>query len=773
MTKKTLLKLSASIGAVLMVASTGSVGVAFAEDEIIVTATKREEKLTEVPIAISVLGADDIDQTSVRELAQIDEYIPNMQVSDGTDFRSVITIRGVGSSSRNIGFDSRVGVYVDGVYMGQSPAANQELLDLERVEVLRGPQGMLFGKNTVAGAVSLVTKKPSDEFYGQISADIGNYDYRELKAMMNIPMSENIATKFAISKTDRDGYIDNITTGNKLSDRDVLAYRAQARIQAAENFDINLAYDGLRSRNTALLGEPLSDFLGVFPDSAAPEPRSVAFNIDPTDERDVKGAMVDMEYETQAGFTLKSITGYRDTDGKTTNATDYSSTDIFSIDYEDQFEQLTQEFQIISPNEGAFSYMVGLYYYNQQADTIRNGILGQDFYEGFVAPIIAPLFGFDPMTITPAQLDFVAAAVGFGPEGSLVFNEGSVETESVAAYVNGSYEFNDQWELGFGGRYSVENKDVNWLLDGRNSGVFAIGSTGTDPLNPTPLINSREDKFFAPAVSLTYKANENANIYAKYSSGYKSGGFNLDYINAAELAANSGLEFDKETVDSYELGYKGSNLFNGRMNLNIAAFIANYDDYQVNQFVDLGGGSTSIRITNAASVETKGIEAEFQFEASDKLDIQGSVGVLSAEFDDFPGGGTAGADVSGNKLPNAPEFTASLAGVYTTEMPSLSSSLQVRADVSHTDGYFTTVNNVTTAQLLGGATVPFGAIDELTTLNGRIGILPDNERFEFYLWGRNLADEESIDDTFRDFFGTITQKPNIGRTYGVGVVANF
>ena len=747
------------------------------DDEIIVTATKRAEKLTEVPIAISVLGADDIDQTSIRELSQIDEYIPNVQISNGTDFRSVITIRGVGSSSRNIGFDSRVGVYVDGVYMGQSPSSNQELLDLERVEVLRGPQGMLFGKNTVAGAISLVTKKPSNEFYGQVSADLGNFNSREFKGMVNVPLGENAAAKFSISKTDRDGYVENITTGNTLADRDVLAYRAQLRFTPSDNFEINLAYDGLTSENTALLGEPLTDFLGIAPITIAPEPRRVAFNIDPNDERDVKGGMIDLEYELENGFTLKSISGFRDTEGFTRNATDYSNTDIFSIEYTDIFKQYTQEFQILSPGDKRLTYMAGLYYYKQDATTNRDAIIGLDFHEGFLAPFVSPAFGFDPATVTPAELLFVQNFLGFGAEGSSIFNGGQVETKSIAGYVNGSFDISDRLTLGFGGRYSVEDKDANWLLDGRNSGTFAIGSTGVDPADPnppapSPLLNTRRDKFFSPALSLSFAMSDDANVYAKYSSGYKSGGFNLDYINAVELAANNGLEFDKETVDSYELGLKG-NFMEGRLKLNLAAFLANYDDYQVNQFVDLGGGSTSIRITNAASVKTQGLEAEFQLRATDDLDFQGSVGILSAEFNSFPGGGTAGADATGNKLPNAPEFTASLAAVYSHDLPALSSSLLLRADVTHTGGFFTTVNQEKTTQLAAGATVPFGFIESLTQINGRIGILPDSEKFEFYLWGRNLGDADGLDDNFRDFFGTITNKPNIGRTYGVGLVANF
>lgn len=751
---------------------------------IVVTATRRTEKLSEVPIAMSVFGDDNIEQTSVRELSEISGYIPNVSISGHNDFRSVITIRGVGSASRNIGFDSRVGVYVDGVYMGQSPAVNQELLDLERVEVLRGPQGMLFGKNTVAGAVSLVTKKPEDHFFGKVSANAGNYNLREFQGMLNVPISEKVAAKVSISKTDRDGYIDNITTGNELDTKDVLAYRAQLRITPTDQFEINLAYDGLSADNKILVGEPLTDPYGVMVTPFAPEPRKVAFDFDPTEERDVSGAMMDLTYEFQNGFTLKSITGYRDTDASYSNATDYAPISIVYVDYSDKFQQTTQEFQLISPSEGAFTYMGGLYYYKQDADTVRDVTLGNDFLEGFIQPVVLPALpaatlaylGIDPSAPTTAQLALISSLTGFGPVGSKVTNNGTVTTESVAAYFNGSYDFNDRWTLGFGLRYSVEDKDVNWLLDGRNSGLFAIGSTNVTPGDtttvPTPLVNDRRDSFLSPAVSLSYAVTDQSNLYAKYSSGYKSGGFNLDYINANELAANSGLEFGKETVDAYELGLKNT-FMNGRFTLNLAAFYSEYNDYQVNQFVDLGEGRTSIRITNAAKVITQGLEGEFSLQATDNLSLQGSAGYLDATFDSFPGGGTAGADASGNDLVNAPEWSASLGGVYTRDIPSIDSTLLTRLDMTYSDGYFTTADNIKTMTLASTQVVPFGYIDSMTQLNGRIGLMSNNGRWEAYLWGRNLTDEDGLVDDFRDFFGTLVNHPNIGRTYGAELVVNF
>lgn len=744
-------------------------------EEVIVTATKRSERMLDVPISMSAFSGESIDQTGIRELKEMAEFIPNLMISQENDFRSQVTIRGVGAHSRNIGFDTRVGVYVDGVYMGQSPSLNQELLDLERVEVLRGPQGMLFGKNTVAGAISLITKKPGNEFEGEVSASIGNYGYREFKGFVNIPMGDKVAAKFAVSKTDRGGHIENIVTGNMLNERDVLAYRAQLRIQASDQFEINVSFDGLNSEGLILVGEPLTDLTAAQPDTFTNGANGVvAFNIDPWDKRDIFGGHVDLNYEMENGHTIKSITGYRKTDATYGNATDYAVYDFLSIDYVDNYKQFSEELQFISPSDGALTYMVGLYYYNQTSDTQRDAILGVDYIDVFVAPLYAmgafmpaldPAWGLDPA--------LVAMLLGFGPPGSKIFNSGTVKTESYAAYFNGAYQVSDRLKLGFGARYSIEDKDVDWLLDGRNSGIFFIGSTG-DPANPSPLIADRRDKFFSPAISLTYAVGDNANVYVKYSAGYKSGGFNLDYINDNELAANPDQSFDKETVDSYEAGFKGSFLDQSLV-VNAAVFMANYDDYQVNQFVDLGGGRTSIRITNAAKVKTKGIELDFTLRATESLTFSGSMGLLNAKFDSFPGGGVGGTDATGNRLVNAPKLNLAFGAQYYKNVPGLNSALLLRADVTHSGGYYTTADNVKEVGYNSAypGTIPFGWLPERTLLHGRIGLISNNETWEIYIWGRNLTDQVDPVDGFRDFFGTIVELPSIGRTFGGEVIWNF
>ncbi len=787
----------------------------FIIEDIVVTATKRSERMKDVPISMSALGAEQIDQTGVRDLKSIAEYIPNLLISQSNDFRSTVTIRGVGAQSRNIGFDARVGVYVDGVYMGQSPSLNQELLDLERVEVLRGPQGTLFGKNTVAGAINLVSKKPHEEFSGQVSADFGNLNYREFKGNVNIPISDSVFTKFSIAKADRDGYIDNTLTGNKLMEVDNIAYRAQLRIMASDQLEINASFDGLNSNSLILVGEPVSDTFAFVPVSFEPGERTVYFDRDPDDKRDVYGGHLDINYEMDNGYTIKSITGYRDTDAVYTNQTDYSPLDIVTIRFFDKYKQFSQELQFISPDDQKFTYMAGLYYYDQDADTRKDAFLGDDFLEGYFGVFGVPGF----------MQETVRQTLGFGePGNSATSNFGQVGTQSYAAYFNGTYEVTDKFKIGFGMRYSIENKDVNWTSDGRASGrpltipapfvnlpgtdgnpigsvldldsvtdvglyspptaaalapfiqlnalAFNIGSTGSDPLNPSPLINDRQDKFFAPSVNLMYAVTDDVNIYAKYSSGYKSGGFNLDFINADELAANAGLEFDKETVDSFELGFKGSFMDN-RLKLNMAGFIANYDNYQVNQFVDLGGGRTSIRITNAAKVTTKGIEAEATWHATEELTLTGSLGVLDAVFDEFLEGGAGGTDVSGNRLPNATTFNAALSMQYYKEVETLDSAFLLRIDLTHRSGYYTTVNNDMEAPLRLGGAVPFDYIEQLTMINARMGLISNEDGWEVYLWGKNLTDQQKYVDDLRDFFGTIARFPNLPRTFGIEAVFNF
>lgn len=713
-------------------------------EEVVVTAQKRSERLIEVPISITTLSAETLEQTGVRELKELGDLTPNLMVSQNSDFGTNIIIRGVGANSRNIGFDSRVGVYLDGVYLGQSPAANQGLVDLEQVTVLRGPQGTLFGKNTVAGAISLTSVKPSDEFEGSVGVNVGNYDYLEVQGSVNVPLTDSTSVKVYGNSTTRDGYIDNVFNGDKVNERDVASGRIHLRSYLTPALEMNISADYLEQDRKGFNGEPLTDTFGFF----KPEEGAGKYELSQQtllEDKELKGTSLTFDYETTGGYMLKSITAYRDSELTYDADPDYDSAEFLGVLYTDAYEQTTQEFQIISPDGSSFKYVAGIYLYQQDSTTDRDAIpgLGTVFYP-------------------PAGIDVPILAFGIDPSKKAVDIDGSVDTESYAVFANGTYDLTDRLTLGVGFRYGEETKDVDWSIDGTNSGAFRIATTIVE--------DSRTDTSFDPTVSLNYAVLEDSYVYGRVSTGSKSGGYNLDFINVDQIEA--GIEFDEETVTSYEVGYKGE-FPDQNLRLGVALFYSEFEDYQVNQYVDLGGGRTALSITNAAEVVTQGLEVDLTYQPTANLQLTAALGLLEAEFDSFPGGDAEGGDASGNKLPYAPELTASLGAQYYYPLPSLNSSLLLRADYSYTDSYYITASNDEGHTLADGSEVAFGEVDSYGTLGARIGLVSDAESWELSVWGRNLTDSDHQNYSFRDFFGTILGGYAVPRTYGIEAKYRF
>ena len=414
-------------------------------EKILVTAQKREQNINEVPISISTMSSEMIAQTGVRQLKEVAEYIPNLRISDGTDFTSEVTIRGVGANSRNIGFDTRVGVYLDGVYLGQSPALNQELLDLERIEVLRGPQGTLFGKNTVAGAINLISKAPTDTLEGHIGAEFGNYSARQYTGSLNLPVTDTLWTKLSFNKQTRDGYTNNLATGNgNINEQDASAYRLQVHYEVTDTFNANLALDGMRSDRTSYTGEPVTDTFGRAINTESPRLFEISSTTDPVEDRDIDGIALTLNWSLNNGHDIRSITAFRESDISYSNDSDYSALDLVRIGYQDTYEQASQELQLISPTDNKLQYVAGIYLYQQDSDTTR---------QVFTSPISAGIFGTDP--------------------NNPVSNTGDVKTNSYALFANADYQLSPSLKLGLGLRISQEDKDVNWITDGTGSGALS------------------------------------------------------------------------------------------------------------------------------------------------------------------------------------------------------------------------------------------------------------------------------------------------------------
>lgn len=735
-------------------------------EEVVVTAQKRTESLTDVPISIAVMSSEAIMKTGVRQMREVAEFIPNMSISGGNDSTTAVRIRGVGANTRNIGFDTRAGVYVDGVYMGQSPAQNIDILDLERIEVARGPQGTLFGKNTVAGAINMITKKPSQEQELLVTGELGNYDSYRVSAIANLPLGDNAAARFSIVDHNREGYIRNVTTGTRHNERDGTSLRGQFAF-AGEHYDVNLAGDYLESERVSFWGIAISDWSGRAPNTASPGDFSIDNNFDNREEREIWGLSATVNVDLGSDYALTSITAYRDTFVDRAQDSDHSFLNMLSVAYPDAYEQTTQEFQIFSPDSGRLKYVAGLYIYDEKANSSRRAIIGDEIgivFQG-LAPPLAP----------------------FGPrfDGAAVGTFADVDTRSYAVYINGTYDLSERLTLGFGLRYTDEEREVDFDLIGdivdlapvplQVPGAAIFGVAVGPVVNGQTVATFQEKNSYddlSPMISLSYALGEDMNLYVKYSEAFKSGGFNVDFVS--ENALSEGIDFDQETVDAWEIGLKGTALEN-RLRYNLVAFQMDFEDYQLNQFVQLANNTSAITIRNAAEVSSRGLEAEVTYYPSNNLMLQAAIGYNDAEFDSFPGGASVrnpaglGADLAGNKLPDAPEWTSALAVQHNLPLAALNAELVTRVDWTYSDSFFATEDNVSLAR--PGSSLVWGEVDSYSLLNGRIGL--EAESWSVYLWGRNILDKEYDQTWTADFLGTVGRFPGDPRTYGVEVSYRF
>ena len=316
-------------------------------------------------------------------------------------------------------------------------------------------------------------------------------------------------------------------------------------------------------------------------------------------------------------------------------------------------------------------------------------------------------------------------------------------------------------KLGLGFRWSWEKKSVDYAIDSRQMPTLGL-ATGA-------FADDHVDKDFSPTVTLNYAFTPRISGYLRYAQGYKSGGYNLDFVSPDIFP--DALEFQKETARNYEAGVKGD-LWDRRLSFGMAAFWTEFDDFQVDQFRDLGGGKIAIVIGNAAKVRTRGMELEASLRPIQGLTLNAGLGVLDATFLEFPGGGAQGADVSGNRIPGASRYQATLSADYVWPVGD-DLEIMLHADYSFRSGYFTGVDNLRSRTLLGGTVIPYGHVDDTQGVNVRATLAKADRGWEVALWSRNLFDENVVVGYGSDFFGTQTREWSPPRTWGVEVSATF
>ena len=686
---------------------------------IIVTARRREERLVDVPVAVSSFGAEELQQRGSVDITDIAQVTPNttLEESRGTNSTLSAFIRGIGQQDPVSGFEQGVGIYLDDVYLNRPQAAVLDIYDVERIEVLRGPQGTLYGRNTIGGAVKYVTRELPDETSLRLRATAGTYGRLEGVVTASTPVTDLVRVGGSVARLTRDGFGENLTTGEENYNKDIWAARGTIEVGGnGEPYFIRFSGDYTKDESNARGGHRL-----------IPGATSGAPVLD--DVYDTRGGLTDPEQDVEAigvalnarfdltdALTLRSITAYRKDDSA--SPIDFDALEVVSFDVPAYYRnsQVSQEVQLLWDDGGRFTGLLGGYYLSATADTQFDVRLFTTF-AGFTA-----------------------------------FTEANVDTETFAVFGDFTYDLTDRLSLSLGGRYTWDERTADILRQnylGGGSPVFGgegipFGAPGTD-------FQGTEDfDKFTPRASISFQPTPDHNLYASYSQGFKGGGFDPRGVGVNAPAATPGmptdaevadfLSFAPESVDSYEVGYKGS-LLGDAVYVALAAFYADYTDVQIpgSAACNVGGIATFCGVvTNAGAAEIKGIEFETNARlgrdlatAGDELRLSGSLGWIDAEYTEFVTliGGQP-TDVSDfREVQNTPEWSGSATLGYTTPVGSgdlyLGSTVSYRSETSQFE-------------------VPNPFLDQsgYALVDASIVWTSADGGFSLGLYGRNLTDKE-------------------------------
>lgn len=598
-------------------------------EEITVTARRREESLNDVPIAVSAYTAEWLAERGAPDITNLQQSTPNLtlQVARGSNSTVIAFIRGVGQQDPLWGFEPGVGLYVDDVYIARPQGAVLDIYDIERIEVLRGPQGTLYGRNTVGGAIKYVTAPIADHARFNAQMNLGTYQQTDGIFSASTPIGENFAISGAAAIFRRDGYGTNHTTGAEEYNKDENAFRATAEWRPAEGLLFRLSGDYLEDNSNARHGHR------EVPGSGLATGQTVLSNVYDNnagmgDDNKVttKGTSLLGEWNVSDNLTLKSITAYRE--GATATVIDFDAGPTPALDIPGRYDdhQFTQELQGLWSGK-RLQLIGGLYYLDATASGAFDTILG-----------IANL---------------------------TIATSGEVTTKSIAAFADASFDITNQWAVSVGGRYTEDEKTgtvYRQNFTGIRSPLF--GNTAAVPgLMRTNYTNSRTFNEFTPRASVRFRPNEELMLYGSYGKGFKSGGFDMRGDAFAFPGTVNG--YDPETVDAFELGFKTTTA-GGHLGLAGALFYSEYEDQQItSQFALATVPPTIVSfVDNAGSSEIKGAELEANIAVNGDISATMQVGYIDAAFNEFvtynPATGTRDNLADQRDFQNTPKFVGAV-----------------------------------------------------------------------------------------------------------------
>ncbi len=688
-------------------------------EEVIVTAERRAQDAQDVPIALTIIGGSEISPSGISSISDVALKTPNLTFTQFNIGEPQLFLRGLGTTIDSAGADPTVSVFIDDVYVGRSAGATSDLYDLERIEVLRGPQGTLYGRNVTGGAISIVTKRPSNEFEAKLGVTVGNYGLTVLRGLVDGPIGDNLAGNLSFSKRDRDGYAYSNRSGQELDDADNFSLRGKLLWDISDNTELLLGFDystddnNGQCRNLTKLDNPAGDHNagGVFvpvlqqikADTNSEDPRTCAMTIEQYAERDVFGLSARLQMEFTNDLSLTSITAYRELEYswlQELGGLD-SPPNLLSVEDNegDDADQISQEFRLTKDGDRLF-WVAGAYYFKENVDRFAN----------------VPIFFGPGSPVAP---------------GALLDRSWlqSATNTSMALFGQVVWSMTDALALTLGGRHTWDEKEMDNAY---------YSSPGNEVYNFKGLEESWDE--FTPRVTVDWQVTDDHMLFATWSKGYKSGVF----ISQNTTAALAETPLEPEEATNMEIGAK-TRWFDNRLQFNLVYFDLENENQQLFRLENF------TLVSENFGTESSGIELDFIAALGKNLTLSGMYASLDAEI--------VGGQFAGNVAPRSPDYKYSVALNYNAALGN-GAILDFDASVSYSDNWYMEATNQGVSYM-----------DDYSIVDASVRYTSSGGNWEVTLWGKNLSDELVTSHSIVSSFGGSVELFAPPRTYGV--TANY
>jgi iron complex outermembrane receptor protein len=688
-------------------------------EEIIITAQKREQSLQDVPLSVSVLSEKMVSTYGLQSVEDLKTIVPALNIfSAASPAQSSISIRGAGTGASDPTLEPSVGIFVDDMFMSRSIFGLSDLLDIEQVEVLLGPQGTLYGKNTNSGVVSVRTRRPSDELEGNLEVSVGDYGLQDTKGSISGPITDGLKYRFSVRNHRRDGVMENQGTGADLNQVDKQAYRGQLLWDGAEDFSVLATVYYSLADSHANSADGFTDPDGAYGQllSGAVSPSiSSPLNTDNNDRRAYQNEMMDSRIEVSGGsvvvtydfedYELKSISGYQQ--WEQVSERDSGQSLLHTLDLSNEIEEnsFSQEFRLTSTGGERLDWVAGAFYFNN--DLTRGSLDADRPYATIGDAYVGTLF-----------------SVFMIPD-SKAFWQSDFSGESLAVFGQGTYSLTEKIDLTAGLRYGREEKE--FTVETRVEGGGLLGAL----FGASDIEDKLKEDSVTGMVSLSYRLDDGLMTYATIATGEKSGGFNAAF-NSTSV---ENREYGSEETINYEVGVKADSLLDGRARVNLAYFYTEYKDFQATTFND---ATTTFLTGNAKRQVTQGVDLDTTLALTEGLTASARVQYLDARFRDFD---NASCHPEANAPAGIASGTCDLSDVRMNFAPNWAGSIALDYTKSSGDGEFYGHVDVSFKTKHGADAVyaPYAQDESYEMLNAKLGWRTDE--WDISVWGKNITDE--------------------------------